>query len=77
MIISGYKFDSVEEATNAIIALNTHFGIPVSDDATTRTVTTAIEDGTFLYIRADDSFVSVLGEPIEIEVSEPTSEIPS
>jgi len=77
MIISGYKFDSVEEATNAIIALNTHFGIPVSDDAVTRTVTTVIEDGTFLYIRADDSFVSVLGEPVEIEISEPTTELPS
>jgi len=77
MIIQGYKFDSVEEATNAIIALNTHFGIPVSDDAITRTAAVAIEDGTFLYIQADDSFVSILGEPIEIEISEPTIEIPS
>jgi hypothetical protein len=77
MIIQGYKFESVEEAIDAMRLLNTHFGIPVSEDAITRNVAIAIEDGTFLYIKADDSFVSILGEPIEIEISDPITELPS
>lgn len=66
-----------QSATDAMSALNNHFGIPVSEDAITRNVVVAIHDGDFYYIKADDSFVTVLGETTEFEITDPITELPS
>lgn len=66
-----------QSAIDAMNSLNTHFGIPVSEDATTKNVVVAIHDGDFYYIKADDSFIVVLGETTEFEITDPITELPS
>lgn len=49
MEYSDFIFEKKEQAEHAISLINQHFGIPVSEDAVTRTYTDYIEeDGKFI-----------------------------
>ena len=75
MEVTGYKFNTEQEATEARDLCDAHFGIPLSPDAVTQH-TVGINyselDG-FWYIRFDSvqDFTSpALGEPTTFEVNE-------
>jgi hypothetical protein len=73
MIITGYKYTTEQEAQSAVQACNTHYGIPVSPEATTRTwveyQTASLDEPVFYYIRWNNTLNVVLGEPSEFEVT--------
>lgn len=62
----GYKYNTEQEAQQAIDLINTTLGIPVSPDAVTQTWTNYEQGEGFYYIIADDTIINILGEPIEI-----------
>ena len=68
MIFKAHIFDSLEQANNAIDTINQGEGIPVNDEATTRTYTQAQENNENIYILADEVTIKYLGEPSEIEL---------
>lgn len=70
MYIKAHTFDTLKEANAAIEVINQGEGIPVSDDAVTRTYTTAQENNGIIYIVADDVTEKYLGEPTEIEIND-------
>jgi len=70
--IKGYKYQTEQEALNAIELCNKHYGIPVSPESTTTTWTThnfSYGNPDFYFIMFDDSLSIVLGEPIDLLVS--------
>jgi hypothetical protein len=73
-----YKFNTQEEAEQAVQQCNTHYGIPVSPDAVTQTWCSfneaALNIPSFFYITYDASLEVVLGEPIDQEVIYPERE---
>lgn len=70
--IKVHLFTSVEEANQAIEIINQGEGIPVSDDAVTRTYCDFQQLDDIYYIVADDVTESYLGEPTDLEIPEPT-----
>ena len=69
MIFKAHIFDSLEQANNAIDTINKGEGIPINDDATTRTYTQAQENNGTIYILADEVTIQYLGEPETIEIN--------
>lgn len=67
--IKGYLFQTEQEAQNAIYQINTILGIPVSEDATTRTYCTFENMDNKIFIRHDETIESVLGLPTQFEVT--------
>jgi hypothetical protein len=74
MQITGYKYDTEQEAIDAREACDAYYGIPVStDDITQNWVDyqmAEFNDPIFWYIRYDDSLDVVLGTPeiFDIEI---------
>ena len=70
--IKAHTFTSEQATQNAIDLINEGEGIPVSEDAVTRTYTNyqAVEDT--YYIAADEVTEKYLGEPTDLELPEPT-----
>ena len=64
----GYRFNTEQEAKDAIHVLNVYYGIPVSPDATTQSWCDYGYNNEYWYIVWDDSMNIVLGEPIEIVI---------
>jgi hypothetical protein len=56
-----YTFDTLEEANNAIERINTTLGIPISEEATTRTYTSVQQRDGLIYIVHDETIESVIG----------------
>lgn len=69
--IKAHTFNSEQEANNAINLINQGEGIPVSEDAVTRTYCEAIAYENIYYIHADEVTEKYLGQPIEIEITYP------
>jgi hypothetical protein len=65
--IKAHIFQTETEAFEAIETINQGEGIPVSEDAVTRTYTTAQQQDDIWYIVADDITEKYLGETIELE----------
>lgn len=63
-----HKFNSVQEANEAIDLINQGEGIPVSEDAVTRTYCEAITYADFWYIHAEEVTEKYLGASVEIEI---------
>jgi hypothetical protein len=63
-----HKFTTELEAQQAIELINNGEGIPVSEDAVTRTYCEGISYEDFWYIHADEITQKYLGQPIEIEI---------
>lgn len=67
-----YKYNTKEEAEQAVQQCNTHYGIPSSPDSVTQTWCdyneAALNVPKFFYITFDSSLEVVLGEPVEEEV---------
>lgn len=70
--IKAHTFTTEVEANNAIDLINQGEGIPVSDDAVTRTYCDFQQLDDIYYIVADDVTESYLGEPTDLEIPEPT-----
>jgi hypothetical protein len=66
--IKAHTFTTEVEANNAIDLINQGEGIPVSEDAVTRTYCEAIAYEDFWYIHADEVTEKYLGQPSEIEI---------
>jgi hypothetical protein len=56
-----YTFDTLEDANQAVERINTTLGIPISEEATTRTYTTAQQRDGLIYISHDETIEGVLG----------------
>jgi hypothetical protein len=56
-----YTFDTLEDANKAVERINTNLGVPISDESTTRTYTTAKQRDGLIYISHDETIESVLG----------------
>jgi hypothetical protein len=56
-----YTFETLEDANKAVEQINTTLGIPISEEATTRTYTTAQQRDGMIYISHDETIESVLG----------------
>ena len=70
--IKAHIFATEAEATAAIDLINQGEGIPVSDDAVTRTYCEFQQLDAIYYIVADDVTKKYLGEPTDLELPEPT-----
>ena len=70
--IKAHLFTTEAEAQQAIDLINVGEGIPVSEDAVTRTYTNyqTVEDT--YYIAADEVTEKYLGKPTDLELPEPT-----
>jgi len=66
--IKGYLFQTEQEAINAIEQINTALGIPISNEATTRTYCEFENTDNKIFIRHDETIESILGTPIEFEI---------
>lgn len=66
--IKSHIFTSESEANNAIDLINTGEGIPVSEDAVTRTYTQFQENNGTIFIHADEVTEKYLGASVEIEI---------
>lgn len=66
--INVHLFTSIEEANQAIETINQGEGIPVSDDAVTRTYCDYQENEGRVFIHADEVTEKYLGIPTEIEI---------
>lgn len=73
-IQSGYRYNTEQEAQDAVHALNVYYGIPVSPDAITQRWCDYGYNNEYWYIIWDDSLNVVLGEPTEIIVLESIKE---
>ena len=75
MKVTGYKYNTEQDALNAREACDTYYGIPVSpDDVTQNWVdyqTADLDTPIFWYIMHDDSLDIVLGAPETFEVTTP------
>lgn len=71
--IKAHTFNTVEEAEQAISQINSALGIPVNEDAITRTYCDVIQKDGHIYIQSDEVTDSILGTPtsINIEVTLP------
>jgi hypothetical protein len=69
--INAYKFDTKQIADEAMGYLNTHHGLPVNGGFTKFDNSSYQQhaDG-YYYIAYDAEWTSVLGEPVEIEITE-------
>jgi hypothetical protein len=56
-----YTFDTIEQANQAVDMINKTLGIPISEEATTRTYTTVQQRDGLIYISHDETIESVLG----------------
>jgi hypothetical protein len=72
MIITGYKYETEQEAQDAVQACNTYYGIPVSPDAVTRTWCdyqfANLNEPQFYYIRWNETLNMVLDDPTEFDI---------
>jgi hypothetical protein len=75
MEITGYKYDTEQEAIDAREACDTYYGIPVSpDDVTQNWVdyqTAELNNPNFWYIIYNDSLNVILGTPETFDVETP------
>jgi hypothetical protein len=71
MIVLGYKYQTEQEAQQAISLINKGEGIPVSDDSVTRTYCEFISHEDIYYIQADEVTEKYLGKSTEIEITYP------
>jgi hypothetical protein len=56
-----YTFETLEDANKAVEQINTTLGIPISEEAATRTYTTAQQRDGLIFILHDKYIESVLG----------------
>ena len=72
MIITGYKYNTEQEAINAREACDTYYGIPVSpDDVTQNWIDyqfAELNNPQFWYFIYDQSLEAVLGTPVQFDV---------
>ena len=61
-------FDTVEEAEAFIQQINTLFGIPINNEAATRTYTDYESDEDGIYVMYENYIGELLGEPLEITI---------
>jgi hypothetical protein len=71
-ILKAHTFTTEQEAQQAIDLINEGEGIPVSEDAVTRTYCEAIPYAEGWYIAADEVTEKYLGEATDLELPEPT-----
>ena len=75
MEITGYKYNTEQEAINAREACDAYYGIPVSPDDVTQNWTeyqeASLNTPIFWYIRHNDSLNIVLGTPETFDVETP------
>jgi hypothetical protein len=63
-------FNTVEEGEAFIQQINTLLGIPINDEADTRTYNEIEADKDGIYVDYETYIGELLGEPIQIEVNE-------
>ena len=75
MEVTGYKYNTEQDAIDAREACDTYYGIPVSPDDITQNWTdyqsAELDSPVFWYIRHDDSLDVILGTPETFEVTTP------
>ena len=71
--VTGYKYETEQDAITARESCDSYYGIPVSpDDITQNWVeyqTADLNDPVFWYIVYDESLFPILGKPIEFEIN--------
>jgi hypothetical protein len=77
MTVTGYKFQTEQEAITARQQCDTYYGIPKSpDDVTQHWIDyrfADLNDPQFWYITYDESLSPILGTPTDFEVTQPDS----
>lgn len=68
--IKAHIFKTFKEAQEAIELINKGEGIPINEQATTRTYTQAQENEGNIYISADSVTEKYLGKPIDLKLKE-------
>jgi len=75
-LINGYQYITEQEADNARILCNTHYGIPKSvDDVTQNWVLynhASLNNPEFWFIKWDETLTDVLGQPTDFDVVQQT-----
>lgn len=70
--ITGYKYETEQDAQQAVQDCNTYYGIPVSPDAVTQYWVmyefANLNDPQFYFIRYNDTLDEVLGQPSQFDV---------
>ena len=78
--ITGYQYITEEEADNARLLCNQHYGIPKSaEDETQNWVlpnTAELNSPIFWFINWDESLTPVLGQPTDFDINFPGPIIP-
>jgi len=69
MEFKAYTYTTAEQAEQAISDINKHFGIPVSEDATTQTYTTYEVHEGVIFIRHLPELETILGQPTLITIT--------
>jgi hypothetical protein len=65
----GYKFDTVEEANEAMNQLNEYYGLPVENGISIFDERSYFQIENAYYLTEDEMLIPVLGEPIEITIA--------
>ena len=68
MEVLAFKYNTEEEAQNAINQLNSYYGIPIAEGYGTQTWTKYKQENDFFYILSNESISEVLGTPITINL---------
>lgn len=67
----GYKYITEQEAINSLMKCNIYYCIPKSpEDITQNWVSYKKDKSGFWYIIYDESLLSILGQPIEFEITD-------
>lgn len=66
-IIKSYIYNTELECQTAINSINTNFGIPINNEAITRTYCTPVLNNAKYLIFADVSLIPILGQPQDFE----------
>ena len=71
----GYKYNTEQEAQNAVTQCDVHYNMPSPDGFTLKWCDYNFsEQDNFYYICYDETLEIVLGTPVEFEITRPTLE---
>jgi hypothetical protein len=68
MFIKGYKYNTEQDAKEAVERCNSFYKIPKEQNDVTKNWCNYERANSFYYIVFDESLLSILGEPINIEL---------
>jgi hypothetical protein len=68
--IKGYKWNTIEEANIAMNQLNEYYGLPIKIGGSQFSKESYSLNGDFYFLVENEMLLPVLGEPVEVEITE-------